>query len=271
MEEKMSEWIAKTQSLSEAQEAFVLVTLTAIRGSAPQVVGAKMLVTAEGLYHGTVGGGKIEAHCIEYAKDLLRGQKASEQRAWNLQKDIGMSCGGEVTLFFDCHFPTKWNIAVFGAGHISQQLCRILQPWYCRLQVFDTRPEWIGRLPESPNLKKKISQELAAEVDRLSEDTYLLCMTQGHATDFPILRRALLSGKNFPLIGVIGSEVKAMKLKKELMDAGVAGEKVKAVISPLGLPLGNNTPAEIAVSIASQLLAVRDGVSFQIENGRVFK
>jgi xanthine dehydrogenase accessory factor len=109
---------------------------------------------------------------------------------------------------------------------------------------------------------------LPDEVAGLTDDTYLLCMTQGHGTDLPILLKALQSEKDFPFIGVIGSDVKAKKLRKELVDAGVNEDRVKRIASTLGLPLGNNTPQEIAISIAAQLLALRDRVNFSVEAGR---
>src|SRR5262245_11101363 len=113
----MLELAGHVQKLFSSRRDFVCVTLIQIKGSAPQVEGAKMLVTSEGLYWGTIGGGKIEAHSIKYAMSLLKSEGSSHAMQWNLQKDIGMSCGGEVTMFFDVNRPLSWNLAIFGAGH----------------------------------------------------------------------------------------------------------------------------------------------------------
>ena len=78
-----------------------MITLLSLRGSAPQVPGAKCLVTASGLVAGTIGGGKVEARAIERAIEVLSSKKKSDpiQITWNLQRDIKMTCGGECTFF----------------------------------------------------------------------------------------------------------------------------------------------------------------------------
>lgn len=257
------------QLLHSQRQPFVLVTLTGIKGSAPQIEGAKMLVTASGLFWGTVGGGKIEAHSIRWAQEMLSQNKKSAAMTWNLQKDIGMSCGGEVSLFFDVNQMMNWNIAIFGAGHISQEVCRVLSTWCCQISVFDSRSEWLEKIYSSGNIDKKLTDDFAAEVTNLPVGTFLLSMTQGHASDVPVLHSAMQrpSG-DLKFIGVIGSEVKARKIKSELVELGNTEEKVSQIVCPLGLPIGNNTPSEIAISIAAQLLAVRDLKDFQIKGGK---
>ncbi len=258
----------KIQELNQKQLPFILVTLTAIKGSAPQVEGAKMLVTERGLYWGTVGGGKIEAHCIRYAQNLIQtattSTTAPHAQTWNLQTDIGMSCGGAVTLFFDVSLSNQWHVAIFGAGHIAQELCRVLQTWSCQVSIFDTREEWLERLPSSANMTKKLSSNMADEVEALPAGTFLLSMTQGHSTDLPILKAAFGRSPTLALIGVIGSDVKAAKIKKELSELGVSAELLSLLSCPLGLPIGNNTPPEIAVSVCGELLARREGKKFSL-------
>jgi xanthine dehydrogenase accessory factor len=97
-------------------------------------------------------------------------------------------------------------------------------------------------------------------VARLPTGAFVLCMTQGHATDLPIVRRLLQDGRA-RFIGVIGSEPKARTLRSALLKEGFAQEAIESIRCPLGLPIGSNMPAEIAVSIAAQLLQVRDGGS----------
>ena len=85
-------------------------------------------------------------------------------------------------------------------------------------------------------------------------------MTMGHATDRPILRRALTE-RNFPFIGVIGSDAKAEILRRELIAEGVTPEQAARFHCPVGLDFGTNHPHEIALSIAGQLLSERDRVA----------
>ena len=89
--------------LLSAQTPFVAVTIVDMRGSAPQVVGAKAIVTDAGIESGTIGGGKVEAAAIEFARQQLADTSSPdvELRKWNLQNDIGMTCGGEVHLLFE--------------------------------------------------------------------------------------------------------------------------------------------------------------------------
>src|ERR1035437_9599774 len=117
----MTNWIQPIAQLADQRRDYVVVTLVETRGSAPQVVGSKMIVTKEGLNWGTVGGGKIEAHCIRHCQELLGSAGESHLATWNLQKDIGMSCGGEVRLFFDCHFHARSTISIFGARHVYKE------------------------------------------------------------------------------------------------------------------------------------------------------
>lgn len=261
----MLEFARSIEELGRAQRPFVVVTLVDIRGSAPQIVGAKALVTEEGLFRGTVGGGKIENHCILFAQNMIAENTDAVLKTWNLQTDIKMSCGGAVTLFFEPFRPARWSIAIFGAGHVAQELCRVLVTWSCTIRVFDPREEWLRRLPQAPHLLAKRVDDLAGEVNGLPPGTIILSMTQGHAVDLPVLRAALAAGDRFPFVGVIGSTVKAAKLRRELEDGGVDAANL---VCPLGLPVGDNSPPEIAISVAAQLLAVRDDLSFSISRGR---
>ena len=91
------------------------------QGSTPQDAGTKMLVDESGLAHGTVGGGKVEHRAIEYAQQMLGDDSRNREIVdWNLQRDIGMTCGGLVKLFFEVFNRDDWHIVIFGAGHVSQ-------------------------------------------------------------------------------------------------------------------------------------------------------
>ncbi len=253
----MNNWVEAVNDLAQKRQDHIVVTLAGIRGSAPQVVGSKMIVTADGLNWGTVGGGKIEAHCIRFAQDLLAKNGSISLNTWNLQKDIGMSCGGEVTMLFEPQVYSQWMVAIFGAGHVSQELCRVMQTWNCAIRVFDTREEWIEKLPKTFNIKAKLSQNLASEVDSLPKGTFLLSMTQGHAHDVPVLAQALKRHQDFAFLGVIGSQIKGDKIRRELREAKVSDEGIERVMCPVGLPFGDNTPAEISISIAAQLISIK--------------
>jgi xanthine dehydrogenase accessory factor len=240
---------------------FVLVTLVEAIGSTPQDAAAKMLVTAEGLHCGTVGGGKVEAAALTLAAEVLAKADAKPRFvSWTLKGDVGMTCGGSVKFYFEPHFgPGPWTIAVFGAGHIAQALIPVLLPLPARITCVDSRPEWLARLPKASNLEVLQAEAPEEFVPRLPGDAFLVVMTMGHATDRPILRRALTE-RDFPFIGVIGSDAKAAILRRELIAEGVSDEQAARFRCPVGLDFGTNHPHEIALSIAGQLISERDRV-----------
>ncbi len=246
------------QKLLDRSESFVTVTLIDIRGSAPQIVGAKGIVTGNGIEGGTVGGGKIEAAAIEHAQRLLSdGRQHAELVTWNLQTDIGMTCGGEVKLFFDVYATAAWPIVVFGAGHIAQALVRLLLQLDCQVTCIYTRAEWLAKLPEHNKLEKICVDTPRELVASQPENAYFVLMSKGHATDLPVLAE-ILTHREAPYVGVIGSPQKASVLRRDLKTHGLSPEKIQSFHCPMGLPIGNNTPAEIAISIAAQLLQQRD-------------
>ncbi len=263
----MLERFPRLRELIEAREPFVCATIVDARGHVPQGPGAQVLVSPHGLIEGTVGGGEIEARVIAHAQKLLADEDPRAPKnafvTWNLQRDVDMSCGGEISLFFEVFFRHDWRITIFGAGHVAQKLVPLLLTFECRVTCIDSRAEWLERLPRSPKLIAKLvegsdsRQAMALEADRVSEQDVLLVITQGHGHDAPILAR-LLARMQPRFVGVIGSDVKGQALKRELQEGGLSREICDRIQCPVGLPLGSNDPAEIAVSIAAQLLQERD-------------
>lgn len=266
MSDSPETFYSQVAALETARVPFVLVTLVEALGSTPQDAGAKMIVTPSGLLAGTVGGGRVEAKAIAHAQALLAapGPGAAPPARfviWTLKTDVGMTCGGSVKFYFEPHRAggggEAWPIVVFGAGHVAQALLPVLLPLPCTIAVYDSRPEWIAKLPRAWNLRGECVANLAAIIDTLPENAFVLCMTQGHQSDWPILHRALAT-RRFPYLGCIGSEAKAAVLRRELVAGGLSPERAGAFFCPIGLNFGTNHPHEIALSIAAQLLAERD-------------
>ncbi|HVT02439.1 MAG TPA: xanthine dehydrogenase accessory protein XdhC [Thermoanaerobaculia bacterium] len=237
----------------------VSVTVVDVIGSVPNQRGSKMIVTSEGLFTGTVGGGKVEKLAIEEARKLLQGtlRHGTYFVHWNLNKDVGMTCGGSVKLYFEAFHVGTWRIVIFGAGHVANALISILCTLDCRITCIDPREEWLTRLPDSSKLLKVHSTDMPAEVKTLSDDSFVILMSMGHTTDRPILLE-ILGTRTFPYVGVIGSKAKAVRLYMDIAEAGLPEEVRRAFFCPIGLPLGTNDPHEIAVSVTAQLLQVRD-------------
>ncbi|WP_193212316.1 xanthine dehydrogenase accessory protein XdhC [Luteolibacter marinus] len=242
--------------LQDAGTDLVVVTVAAARGSVPGEAGAKMIVTRDGLLHGTVGGGRIEARAIEEATAMLaRGGESTRLVCWNLQRDIGMTCGGEMTLLFErLAAAPPWHIAIFGAGHVVQALVPILVPLACRIDVIDPRIDWLERLPRARNLSTHPLPDFEAGAGLVGPRSFVLSITKGHASDVPVLREVLTRHPEIPFLGVIGSASKKAALFRDLREAGLGEDLLEKITCPLGLPVGGNDPHEIAISIAAQLL-----------------
>ena len=249
-------------ALEHEGTGFVFVVLAESLGSTPQDSGAKMLVTASGLHTGTVGGGKIEAKAIEVATEMLRlGITATRYVNWTLKTDVGMTCGGSVKIYFEPHpgggAGAAWPIWIFGAGHVVQALVPVLAPLDCQLTICDPRSDWLDRLPRARNIRYVRSDQPADLVPQMPDNAFLLCLTKGHASDRPVLQRALAE-RNFPYVGAIGSDAKAEILRQELIASGLPAERAQQFHCPIGLSFGTNQTHEIALSIAAQLLTERD-------------
>ena len=236
----------------------VVITITAAKGSVPGQVGAKAIVTAGGVASGNLGGGKVEAKALEQAALFLTREEPCVSITWNLQRDIGMTCGGEMTFLFEkvpAHQP--WHIALFGAGHVSQALVPVLATLACRIDVFDTRSDWLAKFPTFENLKLHPVATFEDGVARLTAKSFVLSITKGHSSDRPVLLEVLRRFPEIPFLGVIGSASKRSALLRELREDGLSDQLLEKIICPVGLPIGGNDPAEIAISIAAQLLEYR--------------
>ena len=257
----MKEFFKQAYQLSQGLEPYVVVTMVSSRGHAPQDPGAKALITKEGLCYGTIGGGKVEARAIQHARLMLQQRPLATHPIilqWNLQKDIGMSCGGEASFLFEVHNPLSWPIVIFGAGHVAQALVRALIPLRCQIFCYDQRPEWIAKLPTAENLTVACTTDLPAQVSQLSSHCFFVVMTQGHATDVPILKEIFKIHASASYVGVLGSDVKSTKIRRELVEHGIDKDLVEKLKCPMGIQFGNNDPAEIAVSIVAELIQSRD-------------
>ena len=167
-----------------------------------------------------------------------------------------MTCKGEIELFFDHMNKANWPITIFGAGHVAQALIKILEPMDCSVNCVDSREEWLKMLPQSAKIKPVHSSDYAAVLKTLPQNSFVVIMTYSHESDLEVVKEC--SKYNFRYTGLLGSKSKKKWMESKLEEAKFPGDVFQKIHCPIGLPIGNNAPAEIAVSISAQLLQERD-------------
>lgn len=225
------------------------VTITKDKGSSPRGVGSSMLVDEQGLIAGTIGGGAIEKKAIEDAKKQLM-LKTSETIYYPL-KDLNMTCGGDVEIFIHV-YPKKESVLIIGAGHICQSLVPILMTLNYHVTVLDQR-ENVFDHPVFEGVTC-IQNDIVTGLHNITFDEQLnvVIVTHGHEYDGVALAYTL--SKPHRYVGMIGSSNKIQTCFEALKEKGYTHNQLASVHAPIGLNLGGESPAEIALSIAAELL-----------------
>ena len=164
--------------------------------------------------------------------------------------------GKRVGDFFSVPLPLGERVIVFGAGHIARALVPIIAGVGFRPVVFDNNEVYANAevFPEAEQIIIGDFDKIADYID-IQPDDYIVIMTSGHSHDFVIQEQVLRMPTAY--VGVIGSRRKTASVNARLMEAGIGEEVTKQVHTPIGTAIKAVTPAEIAVSIAGELIYVR--------------
>ena len=314
------------QALSDGQSV-VLCSILASSGSTPRGAGAKMAVFADGHTVSTIGGGAVEKCSGEKALEVLQSKQSLVQGyclAPNQVADIGMICGGEVTVYFQIFSPQqrdeiavlkRWRemldesvdlwllltldgelvkdfrvltreelpqeqrslfttralwrdglyieplaragrVYIFGGGHVGCALVPVLASVGFRVTMYDNREELAkpARYPAADEVIFGSFADMFGKVT-LTADDYAVVMTPGHQADYEILSQVLRSDATY--IGCIGSRGKVAKTRERLRGDGFTEAEIDRVHAPIGLPILAETPEEIAISIAAEMIEHR--------------
>ena len=167
------------------------------------------------------------------------------------------------TLFEDGLYIEPLNktcvVYVFGGGHISRALCPVLSATDFDVVVYEDKEEF-ANVDDFATAKYVVCApftEINKNIDITSDD-YAVVLTRGHKSDNEVIRQIL--SKHPKYLGVIGSRKKVTFMQEYLRDCGFLKDEIESIYSPIGLPIGAVTPAEIAVSITAQLIMVRSAV-----------
>lgn len=242
---------------AEAGESVALATVVGVDGSAPRAAGARMLVWADGRTYGTIGGGNFE-HQVTAAAVAALAEGRPRRFAVHLTRDLGMCCGGAMEVYIEPLAPRE-RLVVFGAGHVARPTAALARDLGFDVTVVDERDEYAdpARFPGA----EVVCADPRRWVETFAPDarTYVLLVTHEHALDQDLLQ-ALLP-RTWAWLGLIGSRAKVAKFFLRLRAAGVDEALFAKVSTPVGLDIGAETPEEIAVSIAAELVRVRRGVT----------
>ncbi|MFC1917083.1 XdhC family protein [Chloroflexota bacterium] len=237
-------------------ESAAIVTVITAAGSTPREEGAKMLVRTDGSLAGTIGGGRLESEVATRALDAIKeGKPKRLQFTLKEGEELGMICGGDVEVFIEpiVSAPTLY---VFGGGHIALPLVRIGNDIGFKVIVIDDRPEFADpqRFPEADAALNEDFTKVFPKL-KITKTSYLVIITYGHKYDELVLEKALATEAGY--IGMIGSKNKVRTVFEHLRARGISQELLDKVHAPIGVEIGAESPAEIAVSIAAEIIKVR--------------
>ncbi len=147
-------------------------------------------------------------------------------------------------------------VYVFGGGHVAQELVPVLSHVGFRVVVFEDREGFV-----KPELFSGVhhtvlgSFQNVAEQITLKASDYVVIMTRGHQSDYEILRQVLPVQTAY--VGLIGSRHKIAATTKRLLEDGISERDIARMHTPIGLAIKAETPAEIAISIAAEMILCR--------------
>jgi xanthine dehydrogenase accessory factor len=238
-------------------ERIAVATVVKTVGAAPCGVGTKMLVRSDGTTYGTFSGPKIDARVAHDARQALQ-EGRTYINHFHLDADQGEavgSCGATLEVFIEVLRPEP-RLIIAGAGYVSQALSRLATQLDFRIVVVDDRRD----LADPISFDEKVHLtfgDIPQTIRELEPDeaTWIVIVTRGHHLDKDALRAALETNAKY--IGMIGSPSKVKHIFKDLLKEGFTHTQLAQIHAPIGLDLGAETPDEIALSIAAEMVMLR--------------
>ena len=253
----------------------VLVTVTEKEGLAPSDVGKKMLVSEGNVAFGTIGGGTIEYYAREKCKDVLLSRESFTEKYVLTDKEVKvesdtvvlpMACGGKVTLFYEFLGPKQY-VYIFGGGHCGAALARVLKPLGFYTTIIDYRQDVIDALDDSADVKVAQGFVDYLKNHRIPDGRYIVVSTPSHTFDFDVLDTIFDQGMKPKYFGMLCSKKKIGDYLKRL-EQKHGKVDLENFYSPIGIPTGGDSPEEVAISIAGEILSIYYGKDKKISHMR---
>jgi xanthine dehydrogenase accessory factor len=234
--------IAQVNDLIEKGESFCLATI--ITSKKPNVaVGEKLIIYGDGSMEGNLANEQINLKIKDLALSTL-----NEKKRRTIEVEEG------VRAFFDI-LSSEARLVICGAGHIAVPLARFGRDVGFKVSVIDDRADFANptRFPDCDIIMEEFS--IALRDFPMNSSTYAVVITRGHEHDADCLEEILQ--KDTAYIGLIGSRRRVRFVLEMLAKKGFSKERLQKVFTPIGTPIGGESPAEIALSIAAELICVR--------------
>jgi xanthine dehydrogenase accessory factor len=275
----MTDWQQAVASLRQRQTPAVLVSVDSIVGSTPRESGARMIVTADRIY-GTIGGGNLEYQACHIARNQLDQGAVDGLQRFPLGAGLGQCCGGLVNLMFErlgadsdwaglAQEETPIELYLFGAGHVGNAVVRALRDLPVHVNWIDTRDDILPQSPRS-GVTAICSDTPEAEIDAAPSGSYFLVMTHDHALDQRLCEQ-ILKRDDFTYFGLIGSLSKRRNFETRMRRRGIDTHRFERMTCPIGIGgIGSKQPAQIAISVAAEILQVYDQTRVQAQHNKKY-
>ncbi len=253
----MTDALEAAHDARAAGRACALCSVVRTSGSTPRKAGAKMVVFADGSSVDTIGGGRVEKAVIDEAVALLASASDGPRLLrYHLTRQLAMCCGGEMDIFVEPLRPPLL-LVICGGGHVGTALLPVARSlgFGVRMALHDDEPTPAG-VGEAELLAGLDVREWKLPLDG---GTFVVVVTRDHAADQKLIEQLLPHPLGY--VGLIGAARKIALFRKRLElrsdDPLRFAERWARLHAPIGLAIGAQTPAEIAVAIAAQLVQVR--------------
>ncbi len=248
----------------EAQNVpFAMAVITESKGSAPRHSG-QILVMQDGRTHGSVGGGMMERKVIEEALLALEEGKSRTfhgRMARQGQDAVGSDCGGAMSVFISVHSQQP-RLLLIGGGHVNRAIAQAASALDFSVSVTDIYAPNLQPQDFPPGTHLLLSNSFADAIGQIAPDENSYVVIATNSSDREAL--GLLIGKPCRYLGLLASKRKVQTFIKLLQEAGTEAEQLAQLKSPIGFDIGAETPAEIAISVLSEILSVKNAASGQL-------
>lgn len=176
----------------------------------------------------------------------------------SIRSEISFTKRSETDFTYIEYLGFRNELIIIGGGHCALALSEMMSKMHFSIQIFDDRPELntIEKNDFADEVAIIDSYETIADHVPSGENVYVVVMTLGFKTDAVVIRE--LAGRKFKYLGVLGSKAKMATLMRDLKDEGVDAGYLASIRTPIGIPINSHTPEEIAVSIAAEIISIKN-------------